>query len=129
MGFEYTVNGKDKGLSHIFLEAAKKKGGFNFAKKIDWNKVMSVFAQVQKEEQANQGTASSDSASSSNTEVGSIATMLEDTDSLDTPLKRKLNKVGEVLSIIGILVAILIFIIGLIYGKDFISLLMVSIAS
>ena len=31
-----------------------------------------------------------------NTEVGSIATMLEDTDSLDTPLKRKLNKVGEV---------------------------------
>lgn len=52
MGFEYTVNGKDKGLSHIFLEAAKKKGGFNFAKKIDWNKVMSVFAQVQKEEQA-----------------------------------------------------------------------------
>ena len=65
---------------------------------------------------------------SSNTEVGSIATMLEDTDSLDTPLKRKLNKVGEVLSIIGILVAILIFIIGLIYGKDFISLLMVSIS-
>ena len=63
-----------------------------------------------------------------NTEVGSIATMLEDTDSLDTPLKRKLNKVGEVLSIIGILVAILIFIIGLLYGKDFISLLMVSIS-
>ena len=65
---------------------------------------------------------------SSNTEVGSIATMLEDTDSLDTPLKRKLNKVGEVLSIIGILVAILIFIIGLLYDKDFISLLMVSIS-
>ena len=63
-----------------------------------------------------------------NTEVGSIATMLEDTDSLDTPLKRKLNKVGEVLSIIGILVAILIFIIGLLYNKDFISLLMVSIS-
>ncbi len=65
---------------------------------------------------------------SSNTEVGSIANMLNDTDSLDTPLKRKLNKVGEVLSIIGILVAILIFIIGLLYGKDFISLLMVSIS-
>ena len=63
-----------------------------------------------------------------NTEVGSIATMLDNTGSLDTPLKRKLNKVGEVLSIIGILVAILIFIIGLLYGKDFISLLMVSIS-
>ena len=67
-------------------------------------------------------------ATSKDTEVGSIATMLEDTDSLDTPLKRKLNKVGEVLSIIGILVAILIFIIGLLYDKDFISLLMVSIS-
>ena len=63
-----------------------------------------------------------------NTEVGTIATMLEDTDSLDTPLKRKLNKVGEVLSIVGIVVAILIFIIGLLYGKDFISLLMIAIS-
>ena len=63
-----------------------------------------------------------------NTEVGTIATMLEDTDSLDTPLKRKLNKVGEVLSIVGIVVAILIFIIGLLYGKDFVSLLMIAIS-
>ena len=63
-----------------------------------------------------------------NTEVGSIATMLEDTDSIDTPLKRKLNKVGEILSIIGVVVAILIFIIGLLYGRDFISVLMVAIS-
>ncbi len=67
-------------------------------------------------------------ATSKDTEVGSIATMLEDTDSLDTPLKRKLNKVGEVLSIVGILIALIIFIIGLLYGKDFISLLMVAIS-
>ena len=62
------------------------------------------------------------------TEVGNIANMLNDTDSLDTPLKRKLNKVGEILSIIGVFVAILIFIIGLLYGRDFISILMVSIS-
>ena len=67
-------------------------------------------------------------ATSTDTEVGHIATMLEDTDSLDTPLKRKLNKVGEVLSVVGILIALLIFIIGLLYGNDFISLLMVSIS-
>lgn len=67
-------------------------------------------------------------ATSKDTEVGSIATMLEDTDSIDTPLKRKLNKVGEILSIIGVLVAILIFIIGVIYGRDFISVLMVAIS-
>ena len=62
------------------------------------------------------------------TEVGNIANMLNDTASLDTPLKRKLNKVGEILSIIGVFVAILIFIIGLLYGRDFISILMVSIS-
>ena len=62
------------------------------------------------------------------TEVGSIATMLEDADSIDTPLKRKLNKVGEILSIIGIIVAILIFIIGILYGRDFIGVLMVAIS-
>ena len=62
------------------------------------------------------------------TEVGNIANMLNDTDNLDTPLKRKLNKVGEILSIIGVFVAIFIFIIGLLYGRDFISILMVSIS-
>lgn len=67
-------------------------------------------------------------ATAKKTEVGSIATMLEDTDSIDTPLKRKLNKVGEILSIIGIVVAILIFIIGILYGRDFISVLMVAIS-
>ena len=67
-------------------------------------------------------------ATSKDTEVGSIATMLEDTNSIDTPLKRKLNKVGEILSIIGVLVAVLIFGIGLLYGRDFISVLMVAIS-
>ena len=67
-------------------------------------------------------------ATAKDTEVGSIATMLEDTDSIDTPLKRKLNKVGEILSLIGVIVAILIFIIGILYGRDFISVLMVAIS-
>ncbi len=67
-------------------------------------------------------------ATANDTELGSIAKMLEDTDNLDTPLKRKLNKVGETLSILGILIALLIFIIGLLYGKDLISLLMISIS-
>lgn len=63
-----------------------------------------------------------------NTEVGKIAHMLENTDELDTPLKRKLEAVGKTLSIVGIIVSILIFIIGLLYGKDIISLLMISIS-
>ena len=63
-----------------------------------------------------------------NTEVGKIARMLDDEDDLETPLKKKLNKVGTTLSILGIIVSILIFIIGFSYGKDVISLLMISIS-
>lgn len=63
-----------------------------------------------------------------NTEVGKIARMLDSEDDLETPLKKKLNKVGTTLSILGIVVSILIFIIGLLYGKDVISLLMISIS-
>ncbi len=62
------------------------------------------------------------------TEVGKIANMLENTDELDTPLKRKLEMVGKTLSIVGIIVSILIFIIGFMYGKDLVSLLMISIS-
>lgn len=63
-----------------------------------------------------------------NTEVGKIARMLDSEDDLETPLKKKLNKVGTVLSVLGIIVSILIFIIGLLYGKDVVSLLMISIS-
>ncbi len=62
------------------------------------------------------------------TEVGKIAHMLNQTDDLDTPLKQKLNKIGKVLSIVGIIISIIIFIIGLLYGKDFVSVLMIAIS-
>ena len=67
-------------------------------------------------------------ATGMDTEVGKIASMLQDTKSLDSPLKRKLNKVGTTLSVVGILVSILIFIIGFLNGQDFISLVMISIS-
>lgn len=62
------------------------------------------------------------------TEVGKIASMLQDTKSLDSPLKRKLNKVGTILSIVGLFVSFLIFIIGFVNGQDFISLVMISVS-
>ena len=67
-------------------------------------------------------------ATGMDSEVGKIANMLENTDELDTPLKRKLEAVGKTLSIVGIIVSILIFIIGFMYGKDLVSLLMISIS-
>ncbi len=63
-----------------------------------------------------------------NTEVGQIADLLEDQDDFDTPLKRKLNSVGKTLSIVGIIVCVLIFGIGYLYGRPLIPLLMTAIS-
>ena len=62
------------------------------------------------------------------TEVGKIANMLENADELDTPLKQKLNKIGKILSLFGIIVSISVFIIGLLYGKDIVEVLMIAIS-
>ncbi len=40
------------------------------------------------------------------TQVGSIAGLLDSTDELQTPMKRKLNHVGKVLSIVGVVIAL-----------------------
>ncbi len=63
-----------------------------------------------------------------NTEVGKIAGMLENTDNLDTPLKRKLDAVGSVLSICGLLISVVIFIVGLLHGNNFVSILMIAVS-
>ena len=63
-----------------------------------------------------------------NTEVGKIANMLENADELDTPLKQKLNKIGKILSLFGIIISIIVFIIGLLYGKDIVEVLMIAIS-
>lgn len=49
-----------------------------------------------------------------NTEVGKIANLLDEQDDFDTPMKRKLNSVGKVLSLVGLIVCVLIFAIGMI---------------
>ena len=49
-----------------------------------------------------------------NTEVGKIANLLDEQDETDTPMKRKLNSVGKTLSLVGLIVCVVIFAIGLI---------------
>lgn len=67
-------------------------------------------------------------ATGMDTEIGSIAGMLEKEDDFDTPLKRKLNSVGKILSVVGIVVCVLMFIIGYMYQKPLIPLLMTAIS-
>ncbi|WP_338627285.1 calcium-translocating P-type ATPase, PMCA-type [Clostridium baratii] len=67
-------------------------------------------------------------ATGMDTEVGNIAHMLDNQDEFNTPLKRKLDSVGKVLSVVGIVVCILIFSIGYFYGRPIIPLLMTAIS-
>ena len=62
------------------------------------------------------------------TEIGTIAKLLDMDNDLETPLKQKLNKIGKVLSILGIIISILIFIIGLLHGQNLIDILMIAIS-
>lgn len=47
-----------------------------------------------------------------NTEVGKIADMLKKQDDFQTPIKKKLNSVGKILTLIGVIVCVVIMVIG-----------------
>ncbi len=67
-------------------------------------------------------------ATGMNTEVGNIAGMLDHQDELDTPLKRKLNAVGKTLTVAGLIVCVLIFIIGALYQRPLVPQFLVAIS-
>ncbi|MDZ7376475.1 MAG: cation-translocating P-type ATPase, partial [candidate division KSB1 bacterium] len=50
------------------------------------------------------------------TELGKIATLIQQVETVSTPLQRRLNQVGKLMAILGISVAILVMIIGLMGG-------------
>ena len=64
-----------------------------------------------------------------NTEVGKIANLLDEQDETDTPMKRKLNSVGKMLSLVGLIVCVLVLGISLIrdYTK-WVSMIMTAIS-
>ncbi len=51
-----------------------------------------------------------------NTEVGKIADMLKTQDDFQTPIKKKLNSVGKILTVVGLIVCVTIMIIGFARG-------------
>ncbi len=62
------------------------------------------------------------------TEVGKIAGMINDTVSTQTPLQIKLNELGKVLGVGALLICIVIFLIGLAYGKEPIHMFMTAVS-
>lgn len=62
------------------------------------------------------------------TELGQIAGLLENQEETDTPLKRKLNAVGKILTLVGIVVCVLIFLIGALYQRPLVPQFLVAIS-
>ena len=63
-----------------------------------------------------------------NTEVGKIAEMIDNTEEAETPLQVKLNNLGKTLGIVALLLCFIIFIAGLIYGKEPIHMFMTAVS-
>ena len=63
-----------------------------------------------------------------NTEVGKIAEMLTNTDEQETPLQKKLNSLGKTLGIVSLVICVIIFIIGIIQGREIISMFMTAVS-
>ncbi len=63
-----------------------------------------------------------------NTEVGKIAKMIDETDESQTPLQVKLNNLGKTLGIVALLLCTIIFVVGLLYGKEPIHMFMTAVS-
>ena len=63
-----------------------------------------------------------------NTEVGKIADMLNETEKQETPLQKRLNNLGKTLGIAALAICAVIFFIGLLQGKDVISMFMTAVS-
>ena len=62
------------------------------------------------------------------TEVGKIAGILSSTVKADTPLQTKLNKLGKTLGSVALVICAIIFIIGILYGKNPIDMFMTAVS-
>lgn len=62
------------------------------------------------------------------TEVGKIAGMINSTEKQETPLQQKLNKLGKTLGIAALSICVIIFIIGLLQGKEPIHMFMTAVS-
>ena len=64
-----------------------------------------------------------------NTEVGKIASMIQEVDESETPLKKRLEALGKTLGIAALCICILIFLVGaILYKKEALSMFMTAVS-
>ena len=63
-----------------------------------------------------------------NTEVGKIATMINETEDGVTPLQAKLDSLGKILGVAALVICAIIFVVGLLYGKEPVHMFMSAVS-
>ena len=63
-----------------------------------------------------------------NTEVGKIADIINTAEESGTPLQQKLDKLGKTLGIVALVICAIIFVVGLLYGKEPIHMFMTAVS-
>ncbi|MDO5665475.1 MAG: calcium-translocating P-type ATPase, PMCA-type [Bacteroidia bacterium] len=63
-----------------------------------------------------------------NTEVGKIATMLQDTVATETPMSKRLEQLGKILGYVALGICLLIFGVGMLYGNNWLEMFMMAVS-
>lgn len=67
-------------------------------------------------------------ATGMHTEVGKIAHMLQNTQATETPMGKRLEQLGKVLGYVALGICAFIFFVGLLYGNDWLEVLMMAVS-
>ncbi|MDT8374856.1 MAG: calcium-translocating P-type ATPase, PMCA-type [Bacteroidales bacterium] len=67
-------------------------------------------------------------ATGMSTEVGKIATMLQEAGETETPMSKRLNQLGRMLGLVALAICGLIFAVGVLYGNSVISMFMTAVS-
>ncbi len=62
------------------------------------------------------------------TEVGKIAAMIQEAPETETPMQRRMNALGKTLGIVALSVCALMFLVGLLYGRDLLEMFMTAVS-
>lgn len=63
-----------------------------------------------------------------NTEVGKIASMIQSAPDTQTPLQKRLDKLGKTLGIAALVICAAIFVVGILYGNSVLSMFMIAVS-
>ncbi len=67
-------------------------------------------------------------ATGMNSEVGKIASMIQSAPDTKTPMQQRLDKLGKILAIAALSICVLIFIVGVLYGRNILDMFMTSVS-